>query len=214
MTVLLQRMPSGKMVNVLDLDPSHVNLSDIAHNLSHQCRFNGGTREHYSVAQHSIFVAERVWYATHEALTLEDAVHATRRALVHDASEAYLGDVVRPLKYTDPFVEYRIIEARTQALIEIALGVWPAEEYRDMTDAVIRSADDGVLALECQQLFTPAYYPQKEYNVTGPDWWRPIEPWPAGHAKALFAQCWHDPAVYFSVHGFFNQLHLPWRSDV
>jgi hypothetical protein len=121
---------------------------------------------------------------------------------------------VRPLKYTDPLVEYRIVEERTQALIEHVLGLWPDETWREESDAYVRSADDGVLALECQQLFTPAYYPQAEYRLGGPGWWRPIEPWPAGHAKSLFLACWHDPAVYFSVHGFFNQLNLPWRQDV
>jgi 5'-deoxynucleotidase YfbR-like HD superfamily hydrolase len=213
MTALLQRMSSGKMVNILDLDHNHVDVEDIAHNLSHQCRFNGGTREHYSVAQHSILVAERVWYrCLHEQPS--DPVRHTRRALMHDASEAYLGDVVRPLKYTDPFVEYRVVEARTQTLIEHALGVLPEASWRDLSDEYIRAADDGVLALECQQLFTPAYYPQKEYQLGGPGWWRPIEPWPAGHAKRLMVQCWENPAVYFSVHGFFNQLELPWRNDV
>lgn len=63
-----------------------VDTTDIAHSLSMQCRFNGHTRHFYSVAQHCYLVADLV-PAEHQLA-----------ALLHDATEAYVGDLVRPLK--------------------------------------------------------------------------------------------------------------------
>lgn len=68
-----------------------ISIYDIAHQLANQCRFNGACREFYSVAQHSVLVAR-----------LLEASGASPRiqllGLLHDAHEAYLGDLVRPLK--------------------------------------------------------------------------------------------------------------------
>lgn len=69
--------PSADMIDTLD----------IAHSLSMQCRFNGHTAEFYSVAQHCLLVADLV-PAEHQLV-----------ALLHDATEAYVGDLVRPLKH-------------------------------------------------------------------------------------------------------------------
>ena len=77
---------SGNFYDVQNPRRSVVSLVDIAHSLSMQCRFNGHVRQFYSVAQHSVFVSRivpSVWAA---------------EALLHDASEAYLGDMIRPLK--------------------------------------------------------------------------------------------------------------------
>lgn len=80
-----------------------VAIEDIAHGLAYQCRFNGQTQRFYSVAQHSIMVAslvpERLRYA----------------ALLHDAAEAYLGDMVKPLKVLLP--EFAAIEDAVTAII-------------------------------------------------------------------------------------------------
>ena len=63
-----------------------IDIEDIAHGLAYTCRFNGQSTAFYSVAQHSLMVADLVA----DELKLE--------ALMHDAAEAYLGDVVKPLK--------------------------------------------------------------------------------------------------------------------
>jgi len=68
-----------------------IKLADIAHSLSNLCRFNGHCRRFYSVAQHSVLVARVVRF-------LDGGMVAQRWALLHDAHEAYVGDVIRPIK--------------------------------------------------------------------------------------------------------------------
>lgn len=67
-----------------------IDIEDIAHSLSMQCRYNGHVREFYSVAEHCILMS----YAVPAEFALE--------ALLHDATEAYVGDMVRPLKIQMP----------------------------------------------------------------------------------------------------------------
>jgi len=77
---------TGKHVDLAAPNPVMIDPRDISHALSHQCRFNGHCREFYSVAQHSVLVA----YLLPPELKLA--------GLLHDAPEAFLGDVVQPLK--------------------------------------------------------------------------------------------------------------------
>lgn len=105
-----------------------VNIFDIAHALSLLCRFNGQASKFYSVAQHSLLVSDLV----PEGMELY--------GLLHDASEAYCGDVVRPLKRLLP--EYRVIENRVQECIARKFGLrYP------FPDAV-KEADSVALAME------------------------------------------------------------------
>lgn len=82
---------TGVRANILDLTHEMINLEDISTSLSHICRYNGHVPHFYSVAEHSVLVAN--W--------LEDNGHDPKTiltGLLHDASEAYVGDMVRPLK--------------------------------------------------------------------------------------------------------------------
>lgn len=121
----------------LDPRPDEVNLEDIAHALSNQCRWAGHTRIFYSVAQHAVMVAE---------LVERIAPHLALMALHHDSSEAYLVDVPRPIK---PLFEgYNAAEGRIIAAIETALSIpmpewgWP----------LIKHADDAALKWEAINL--------------------------------------------------------------
>lgn len=80
------RTVSGKWFNALDPHPDEICIDDIAHALSNQCRFGGHLPRFFSVAQHCIFTAQIV------------APEHRLAALLHDASEAYLIDVPRPIK--------------------------------------------------------------------------------------------------------------------
>src|ERR687897_2976407 len=83
---------SGRWVNPFDPDPRQLDAGDIARALANQCRFGGHCRTFYSVAQHSVIVSELVEQRGGDA---EGAVGA----LMHDATEAYLGDMPHPLKH-------------------------------------------------------------------------------------------------------------------
>lgn len=145
-------------------------IDDIAHALSLLNRFTGHTRVAYSVAEHSCRVAELV-HETRPDLVLE--------ALLHDASEAYLGDVASPLKQHPSFGEaYREAERALQGRIYRTFGCDGHE------DPEVKRADLILLATEKRDLLGP-----------GPDWalLRDVEPlpstirpWSAGKAELEF----------------------------
>lgn len=95
---------TGLLVDILNPTEEMICSEDIAHALNNVCRFGGHTHGHYSVAQHSILVA---------ALAPDDM---KLEALLHDASEAYLGDVIKPLKNILGSV-YRDLEISFETLI-------------------------------------------------------------------------------------------------
>jgi uncharacterized protein len=86
---------SGRWVNPFDPDPGQLDAADIARALANQCRFGGHARVFYSVAQHSVIVSELVEARGGD---VEDAF----AALMHDATEAYLGDMPHPIKHRSP----------------------------------------------------------------------------------------------------------------
>lgn len=128
---------SGKRFWPLDPRPEDVDVGDIAHALSNLCRFGGHTREFYSVAQHSVLVAQLV--------PSRLAMHA----LLHDAAEAYVGDMVRPLKRTigDKFSR---VEDRVLAAILAHCGLEPLTEFADLEE--VKRADDVALVTERRDL--------------------------------------------------------------
>lgn len=109
------RTYTGKMVRPLQLNVLDVDLEDIAHALSNQCRFTGHTSSFYSVAQHSMLVAGYVWDRTqNNELALA--------GLFHDASEVYLMDLAAPIKDLPEFSRFREIENDIQHVIEDRFG--------------------------------------------------------------------------------------------
>lgn len=110
----------------------NIHLEDIAHGLAYQCRFNGQTSEFYSIAQHSLMVADIV------------PPELRLAALLHDASEAYLGDVVKPLKAL--LANYKAIELNVETMIANHFGI------ENMFDPRIKQADMIALATEKRDL--------------------------------------------------------------
>jgi hypothetical protein len=109
-----------------------VAIEDIAHGLAYQCRFNGQTCEFYSIAQHSLVVAHLV------------PEHLRFAALMHDAAEAYLGDMVKPLKVLLP--QFAQIEEQVGDIIARTFDI-DFSEY-----APIKRADLIALATEKRDL--------------------------------------------------------------
>lgn len=100
---------SGKQFDFHNPTPDMVCIEDIAHALSMSCRFGGHTQYHYSVAQHSVNVA-RLVPEEHKLV-----------ALLHDATEAYIGDMVSPLKVLMP--EFKKKEEAVWAVISEKFNV-------------------------------------------------------------------------------------------
>jgi uncharacterized protein len=121
---------TGKKFHFLNPQPDEIDIVDIAHHLSLLCRFTGAVRSFYSVAEHSIRVAQIV------PRGLELA------ALLHDAAEAYINDISRPVKYSHKIEE-------TEKIISRAIG---SKFGVDFSDPRIKQADNVLLATEARDL--------------------------------------------------------------
>lgn len=147
------------------LDPHHseIKIVDIAHALSNMCRYAGHCREFYSVAEHSVLVSHIVPPA--DALA----------GLLHDATEAYLVDVPRPIKgYLGGYHEF-----------EHRLWVSVAEAFDlpvELPDSV-KIADNAILLAEAEQIMGPKPAP---WNVPGEPADVVIECLPPREASDLF----------------------------
>jgi 5'-deoxynucleotidase YfbR-like HD superfamily hydrolase len=114
-----QRMLSGRRLDLLDPTPVDVEISDIAHGLSFVARWNGQTRGDwpYSVAEHSLLVEELFFRAHREATPAERLT-----ALLHDAPEYVIGDMISPVKNAvGP--GYEALDERLAAAIHIRFGL-------------------------------------------------------------------------------------------
>lgn len=126
------RTYSGNNVNLINPDPTTISILDIAHHLANTTRYNGATHWPYSVAQHSLYVAS--------ICSPENRL----AGLMHDATEAYLGDVVAPLKGLLP--GYKAIE---QTMAQTIAGKFHFEWPRDHN---VEWADKTVLKNEMRDI--------------------------------------------------------------
>ncbi|MBU0563232.1 MAG: phosphohydrolase [Gammaproteobacteria bacterium] len=173
MTWILTR--SGRRFDLLAPKADQVCTLDIAHALSQLCRFNGHTSRHYSVAQHSLLVASIV-PAEHQLA-----------ALLHDATEAYVGDMVRPLKLG--MREFYEAQSLVSLYDEVERKVWLAicEHFHLEPElpACVHEADMIALATERRDLM-PAHgetWPCLE-GVTPVAWHLPE--WTSTHALVQY----------------------------
>ena len=141
-----QRMLSGRRLDLLDPSPMDIEVEDIAHGLARVGRWNGQTvGEHaFSVAQHSVVVEEIVAH-------LQPAIAAKWRlaALLHDASEYVIGDMISPFK-ASLGVDYKVFEIRLEAAIQIRFGL-PAKIPLQIKK-LIKQADRASAFFEATQL--------------------------------------------------------------
>jgi hypothetical protein len=139
---------SGKKFDPFDPDPDQIVIEDIAHALSNICRFTGHSLVFYSVAEHSVLASQ---YAP-EGFKLS--------ALLHDASEAYLMDLARPIKHHPDMKLYREVEEKVEAVVAEKFGLphpMPPE---------VKEVDNRLLISEAQILL-----PNTD------DWNWPVEPY-------------------------------------
>lgn len=168
---------TGRAFDLLDPQQHSVDIADIAHSLARQCRFNGHCQFFYSVAQHSVLIAQ--W------LRRVGASPKTQLyGLLHDAPEAYVGDMPRPLKKLLP--EFRDIETRVAVTVLKRFGLRlidiPHEVH--LADARILLDERKALMGLCQRAWT------------GMDGLEPlgvvIEPWLPGKATDAFLTMYVD----------------------
>ncbi len=116
-----QRMLSGRRLDLLDPSPVDIEIEDIAHGLSRVARWNGQTTgaHAFSVAQHSLLVENLAGQMGRE---MSAAWRLT--ALLHDAPEYVIGDMISPFKNVLG-VDYRDFEEKLQRAIHIRFGLPP-----------------------------------------------------------------------------------------
>lgn len=158
---------SGRRFCPTNPNPDAIVIQDIAHALSMQCRFTGHTKKFYSVAQHSVLVSHMC--------DEKDALWG----LLHDASEAYLVDVPRPLKRSGHFQAYLDFEARMQEAICKRFGLPYGEPPS------VKRADTKLLATEARDLMGPLHNDWVQKVTPLPF---TIEPWDQQKAKDMFME--------------------------
>jgi 5'-deoxynucleotidase YfbR-like HD superfamily hydrolase len=141
-----QRMLSGRRLDLLDPSPLDVEIEDIAHGLARVARWNGQTRgpHIFSVAQHSILVARFTG-------ALDPGISARWRlmALLHDAPEYVIGDIISPFKAAVGET-YKAVENRILAAIHLRFGL-PAEPPAAFTK-LLKKADRAAAFIEATRL--------------------------------------------------------------
>ncbi|HRO33274.1 MAG TPA: HD family hydrolase [Brevundimonas sp.] len=139
-------MLSGRRLDLLDPSPFDIEVEDIAHGLARVARWNGQTiGEHaFSVAQHSVVVEEITAH-------LKPGIDPKWRlaALLHDASEYVIGDMISPFK-SALGVNYKAFEARLEGAIHVRFGLPP--KTPPAIKALIKKADKACAYFEATQL--------------------------------------------------------------
>ena len=181
-----QRMLSGRRLDLLNPSPFDIEIEDIAHGLARVARWNGQTLgEHaFSVAQHSLVVEAA---CAHLQPGLEPRWRLA--ALLHDAPEYVVGDMISPFK-TALGLDYRAFEAGLEAAIHIRFGLPPHPPAE--IKALIKQADRLSAHLEAVQL---AGFSASEadglFGAPPADYAPALEPWAAGAAQAQYLQRFH-----------------------
>lgn len=156
--------------------PEDIQIEDIAHALSQQCRWTGHTREFFSVAQHCCLVSDSL---PTRKLKLE--------GLLHDASEAYLSDISRPIKHSPGLGDfYLVVEGRLERVIAEKFGLdWPWSPE-------VKAADNTLLYTEGRDLLNWGMSSVSK-EINGDRKYLPfvIEPWEPKRAEQEFLERFH-----------------------
>lgn len=160
---------TGRQFWPLDPRPEEIHIEDIAHALSMQCRYGGHALRFYSVGEHSVLLSR--------AVSRENAL----LALLHDAPEAYVQDVIRPIK--PHLTGYHEIEARIMRAICDRFGL-PYE-----MPAEVKDADNRILLDEQAQNMAP---PPVPWGIEGPPLGVTLGFWPPDMARVIFLNTFRE----------------------
>jgi uncharacterized protein len=184
-------LASGTLFDIVDPEGSAFSLTDIAHGLGRVCRFAGHTNRFYSVAEHCCHVARLV------------PMQYGRAALLHDASEAFIGDVTRPLKALLP--DYQVIEARIEDAIYLRfMGVPKGIVMGGGVGAAIKRADLAMCLAEARELMPHADGYWSNLPVDPADWDRArqvrLNCDRPEYATAAWLRAWHRYGHWLDPH--------------
>ena len=188
-----QRMLSGRRLDLLNPDPADIEIEDIAHGLARVARWNGQTvgAHAFSVAQHALIVE----MIARDGRT-DWAPDWRLAALLHDAAEYVVGDLISPFK-TAIGLDYKAFENRLMAAVHVRFGL-PAH-LPEAVAAHIKHADTiaayyeatrlaGFIEAEAETFFgRPGGL---SFEATGI--LEALEPWPAEQAQRSFLRCYHQ----------------------
>jgi uncharacterized protein len=155
------RTHSGAMLDLSQPEEIVFSVADIAHHLARVCRYGGAVDEFYSVASHCVYICRELRSRGYPA-------DVQAAGLLHDAAEAFIGDMVSGLKRMMP--EFRALERRYAATIEQQFGV-----HFD-GNPTIKDADLRARLAEVRDLFHEVPYP-REQLLGGEGLRRPYETW-------------------------------------
>ena len=186
-----QRMLSGRRLDLLAPSPDDIAIEDIAHGLARVARWNGQTTgDHaFSVAQHSLIVADVV-AALNPSFSNRDLL----AALLHDAPEYVVGDLISPFKAAIG-LDYKAFEVRLLSAIQTRFGV---TDIAPNVAASIKSADRiaayfeatrlaGFSIAEADEFFGRPQLPEALAQTL-----RNMTPWPANQAQKRFRELFED----------------------
>lgn len=177
---------SGLYVDVSAPDPCTVTLQDIGHGLALTCRYGGQLDRFYSVAEHAVLV--------HDLLVHQGASEELRLAgLFHDAAEAYLGDVVAPLKYALRRGAGTSVYDEFSAKMDKAICDRYDVSLEQLDSGPVRAADTWALRIEARSL-TRSGGRHWRWNGSLPNGGElPSDViWPAGLDWASARDLWHE----------------------
>jgi 5'-deoxynucleotidase YfbR-like HD superfamily hydrolase len=188
-----QRMLSGRRLDLLDPSPLDIEIEDIAHGLARVARWNGQTLgDHaFSVAQHSVVVEEILAH-------IRPGVAPRWRlaALLHDAPEYVIGDMISPFKAVIGEA-YKAVERRLLTAIHVRFGLAP--KLPAEVTAIVKAADRGAAFLEATALAGFAVTEARRFFGARPSLPASAEkdyltPWPAEIAKRRYLECFSEVA--------------------
>jgi hypothetical protein len=135
----IMRTASGREVDLLHPDPASISIRDIANHLAKLNRYCGASETPISVAQHSLMVADIIQSA-------EAPVHLQMHGLLHDAAEAYMGDIIKPVK---SLLDVKALESGLTHAIQVALNI---KAPTALQTEVVAAADAVAFAWEFRDL--------------------------------------------------------------
>lgn len=135
-TPMTMTLYSGREVDIFNLKINDIDIEDSAHALSLICRYGGHCLFHYSVAQHSVL-------CSYEPGTPKEQLEF----LIHDCSETYVHDLVRPIKHRPEFLQYRLEEDKIQKIIFEKYGLeFPlSEKVHKVDNKILRQEIKAII---------------------------------------------------------------------